>query len=90
MGWAASMAAITVHGPALERVHRRCPGMIQMPHLRIVLFEFQFAAVFQQEGYPSAPDCRYFRGAAVENTEAPVVAGPADAVTGPKLDPSTL
>ena len=79
-----------VHGPPLERVHRRCPCVIQMPHLRIVSFKLQFAAVLQQEGYTPVVHARDLRGPAVEESEPPVVAGPADAVPRPKLDPLDL
>ena len=74
-----------VHRPALERVHRRCPSMIQMPELRITFSKPNLSVVLENKRDTAVSDAGYFRRAAVHHSEAPFVACPADLVPGPKV-----
>ena len=73
-----------VHGPALERMHGRGPGVVEVAQLRIAPREFQRSPVLQPERHLAVLD-----GAAVDQPEGLVVARPADAVPGAHHPPST-
>ena len=71
----------------LESVHGRCPCVIEMAQLRIAPGQGQLAAFLQPERHSPVPDARDLGGAAVHEPQPGIVAGPADAVPGAKLDP---
>ena len=54
--------------------------MVKMAKLRIVTAEFELAPVLQSERHPPVPHLGNLGGAAVDEPETVVVAGPADAV----------
>ena len=54
-----------VDGAPLERMHRRCPGMVEMAQLRLVPSQLQLAAVLEQERDPVSLHRRHFRPVAV-------------------------
>ena len=70
----------------LERVHDHHPCAVDVAELRIARGEIEHAPVLQAEAHPAAHDLRYLGDAAVDEPEAGVVAGPADAVAGTQLD----
>ena len=76
-----------VHRAPLEGVHGRGPGMVEMAQLRVAAPEFELLPVLEPEGYPAVCDRFDFGGAAVDQPQPGIVAGPADAVAGAKLDP---
>ena len=71
---------------ALERMHGRCPGAVEMAQLRIARGQREPAPVLQREGHPPVADVQDFGRDAVDDPEAGVVARPPDAVAGAKLD----
>ena len=75
-----------VDGTALERMDGRGPGMVEMAELRVPASELKPATVLKLERDPPVPDREDLGGAAVDQPEPGIVAGPADAVTGAKLD----
>ena len=78
-----------VHGAALERVHGRRPGPVDMAQLGIVSGQRQNPAVLQPECDRGFADRRHLRRTAVHQPVPPVVAGPAYAVAAAKLMAST-
>ena len=61
-----------------------------MAKLRIARVHLQRASVFEPEGDPAVVDRGRLRALAVHEPQSGVVAGPADAVPGAKLDPLAL
>ena len=60
--------------------------MVEMAQLRVVLAEFEGLAVLQTERHAPVRNPDDLSRAAVDQPEAGIVAGPADAVAGPELD----
>ena len=75
-----------VDGAALEGVHGRGPGMVEMAQLRVVPAEFKGLSALQPERHPPVRDGYNLGGAAVHQPQPGIVAGPADAIAGAKLD----
>ena len=75
-----------VDGAALEGVHGRGPGMVEMAQLRVALAQFQLLAVLKLECDAAVCYRDHLCRAAVHQPQAGVVAGPADAVAGAQLD----
>ena len=75
-----------VHRSALERVHRRGPGAVDMVELRVARGEVQRAPVLQAERHLAVAHRRDLGRAAVDQAEPGIVAGPADAVARAQLD----
>ena len=61
--------------------------MVQMTQLRTAAAELELAPVLELEGDPPVRHRLDLCGAAVDEPEAVVIPGPADAVPGPELDP---
>ena len=71
-----------VHRAALERMHGRGPGVVEVAELRVVAAELQLPPVLQNERHPPVPDLGNLGVPAVDEPEPGVVARPADTVTG--------
>ncbi len=57
-----------------------------MAQLRVALAEFERLAVLQAEGHPPDLHRNHLGGAGVDQPEAGIVTGPADAVAGAEFD----
>ena len=75
-----------IHRPALERMHGRGPCPVDMAKLRISGGHIQHPPVSETERHLAASDRRDLGRLAVDEPEAGIVAGPAEAVAGAELD----
>ena len=74
-----------VDGAAMERMHGRGPGAVDVAKLRIARCEIEHAPVLETERHLVSLDLRDLCRLAVNEPETGVVARPADAVARPKL-----
>ena len=74
-----------IHRPALERMHGRGPCPVDMAKLRIAGGEVEHPPVAETEHHLAARDRRDLGRLAIDEPEAGIVAGPADAVAGAEL-----
>ena len=74
-----------VHGPSLERVHRRGPGPVDMAKLRIAALEIEHASVLKPVAHHAAAHFGLLCSLIVDEPEAGVDARPPDTVARSEL-----